>query len=100
MIFLYIFSTYVVFPALIRDPDFHPATAFGITAAMDWCGLALLCAMILSRYPDYLMGWTLYYFPDVLWIALIAAVVLAVMIIVIMTLVSRPRPTPSSSSRA
>lgn len=92
MIVLYLFSTYVVFPALIRDPHRHPATAFGITAMMDWCGLALLCAIILSRYPEYLLDRTLYYFPGVLLTALLAAFVLAVVI----WLIFRPHSTQQS----
>ncbi len=85
---IYLFSTNVVFPVLIKNRDRHPAHAFGLSAVITFGGIALTIVLFLSGYLDYLLGWQTTYAKGIFWWSVF--VVLIVFFITIF--MTRPQP--------
>lgn len=85
---VYLLTTFILFPGLIRNPQHHPSTAFGFCAMLTWGWFAFVCAGVLSGFFDYVMGWRSWFVGWLLAVGLFVVVVLTVLIWV----VTRPRP--------
>ena len=72
---IYAFSTFVVFPALIKNRYRHPAHAFGLSAVITLVGSVLTIFFFLSGYLDYLLGWQTNYASTVFWGAVFVGVI-------------------------
>ncbi len=64
---IYVLSTFVVFPILIRNHDRRPSQAFGLSAVITGVGSALTIVFFLSGYLDYLLDWQTNYASTLFW---------------------------------
>ena len=93
-VIVYLFSACILFRALIKDRDKHPATAFGISALVSWVGFAVIASFVLSGLFDFLMGWVSG--SQIEWRVCIAGLVFLILILMVVRLVSRPSAVKSS----
>ncbi len=84
---LYLMTTYVLFPALIKDPGRHPSQAFGISAIVFWGLSFLILGAVVSGCLQRFMGLSSTCVHEPLWGGLILALVFGVVI----WLLARPR---------
>lgn len=77
---VYLLTTFILFPGLIRNPQQHPSTAFGFCAMLTWGWFAFVCAGVFSGFFDYVMGWRSWFVGWLLAVALMVGVLLIVLI--------------------
>ena len=85
---IYLISTNVVFPGLIKHRDRHPAHAFGLSAVITLVGSALVIIFFLSGYLDYLLGRQSSYAVGLFWWSVLVGTIVFLFTI----FMTRPQP--------
>ena len=91
IVLIFFFSTYLVFPFLIKNRDRSPNRAFGLSAVITFVGSALTIIFFLSGYLDYLLDWQTNYATGLFW----GSFVIGVIVFLIAVIMARPQPRKS-----